>query len=107
MKRKKREKYLVILRCYPWFAWRECVKCHMEFRREHGWAYLPFNKVYYLCQECGPTYEEACDYFFEKFHPPLEEGSIRKGGRNPQPRTPKPDIQIMPQKLKGIKNDGK
>lgn len=92
MKRQVRKHLEGLFRCRPWFIWRKCVKCQQEFRREHGWAFVSNKRVYHLCEECGPTYREAGDFFGNEFRPPLEEGHTRKEDRHPQP-----DLKIMPQ----------
>ncbi len=69
-------KYGSLERCNPWFLWKPCSKCKMEFRRQNGWK--AFTAPYchtpglsdgirrYLCEECAPTYEIANQYFLDK-----------------------------------------
>ena len=101
MKRPQQARLAGLCKCNPWFIWRTCTKCHSEFKRENGWVYLQsFRTLGYLCQECGPTYEAARDYFSTMFPLQLIEGRTRKGGLNTPPSTPRPDVLIMPQKPK-------
>lgn len=72
MKRKHKEKYHSLYRCNPWFFWKKCCQCGDDFRRERGYRamegpyYAGVGNWVYLCQSCGPSIDDAHQYFLKE-----------------------------------------
>lgn len=43
----------------PWFFWKKCCKCGIEFRREWGWFVWSFRTRCYVCGDCAGSPQEA------------------------------------------------
>jgi len=67
MKRDHKPKYDGLFPVFTLFEWKQCCKCGQDFRRERGWQFWtgPFyagrGGLKYLCRECAPTEEAACE----------------------------------------------
>lgn len=53
---------------FPYFFWKYCKKCKMEFKNEPGWKYTytcgpsSISETEYVCGRCCPTHDEAEEF---------------------------------------------
>lgn len=55
----RKERTKTVRPIWPWFFWKKCHKCGIEFRKEWGWAVRYSRTIHYVCGQCASTPYEA------------------------------------------------